>query len=101
MPCDTIQMNQVEIGSMNKLLLEAALKALGATNISVSATRAQFYLDGVGATISNGVLQVRAGYEGMADRIKVGYSRQVIGLQAKRNGWQVKEVKKNVFQVIK
>jgi len=102
MPCDTIQLNTIEIGKMNRALLEAALKGLKATNIRVLGNGvASFYLEGQSCRIEGGRLTVREGYEHIADRVKVAYSRQVLGFQAKRNGWQVKEVRPNVFQVIK
>jgi hypothetical protein len=101
MPCDSIQLNQVEIGKLNRPLLLAALKSLGAHSVREQGAALSFYLGGERCTINEGRLTVRAGSESLADRIKVGYSRQAVALAARRSGWQVKEVRANVFQVIK
>jgi len=101
MPCDTIQLNQVEIGAMNAGLLGLALKAIGATSIVVTSAGARATIDGVDVQIRGGKLQVREGYEHLADRVKVAYSRQTIFHAARSNGWKVKETRPNVFQVIK
>jgi hypothetical protein len=87
---------------MNKALLDLALKAMGARNVThYGAGACSFTLDGESVRMSGGQLILRQGAEGIADRLKVAYSRQVLGYQAKRNGWQLREVKPNVFQVIK
>lgn len=101
MPCDSIQLNSVELGKMNGALLTLALRELGATNVQITGRGAYFMLGGVPVRIQDGRMIVRAGYEHLADRVKVAYSRQAVQYAAKKNGWKVKEVKPNVFQVVK
>lgn len=102
MPCDTIQLNELEIGKMHPKLLIEALRQIGATTIRVETNgSAQFALEGQWCRIDAGRLIVAAGSEHLADRIKVGYSRQATIYTARKNGWKLKEVRPNVFQVIK
>jgi hypothetical protein len=101
MPCDTIQINNIEIGKMHAGLLGRALAALNATGIAVTKDGAVFTLDGVRCQIRGGRLQVPAGAEHLADTLKTAYSRQVVFQAAKVNGWSLKETRANVFQVIK
>jgi len=101
MPCDSIQLNSLDVGKMHADLLRRALQEIGAVGISQGANLTTFMLDGARCSIRDGRLTLPAGAEHLADRIKVGYSRQVIRTSAAKNGWRVKEVKPNVFQVVK
>ena len=51
--------------------------------------------------IAGGRMTMNAGAEHLADKVKQAYSRQCVFQAARVNGWQVRETKKNVFQVIK
>jgi hypothetical protein len=78
MPCDTIQTATVELGKVNEDLLAAAMKELGY----------KYY------TYANGKVTVSGGYvsgEELA-KVKQMYSKQVVMSQAKKFGWQVKQV---------
>lgn len=102
MPCDTVQLNSLEIGKMNPKLLAAALVQMGAVNIRVDAIgRASFTLEGVRCELGGGRLRLPAGFEGIGDRVKVAYSRQAVLYSAKKNGWTIKETRPNVFAVTK
>lgn len=101
MPCDTIQLNAVEVGKMDASLLRAALVYLGATNINATATGAWFTLDGQTVRIAGGRVIVPLGHEGIADRVKQAYSREVTVYAARKNGWTVREVRPFVFAVTK
>lgn len=101
MPCDTIQLNTIDLPKMNGALLKRALESLKATGIVITESGASFYLAGERVQIRGGRMVVTAGNEHLADRVKVAYSRQATFLAAKRNGWQLKETRPNVFQVVK
>lgn len=101
MPCDSIQLNTVEVGKMDPSLLRAALQHLGATGAGEYAGRVVFTLEGQRCSIQNGRITVPAGYEHLADQVKQSYSRQVVTYAARKNGWTVREVRPNVFQVAK
>ncbi len=102
MPCDTVQLNSLEIGKMNPKLLAAALAALGAANVRVTASgQASFTLDGQTVRMGGGRLTVAAGFEGIADRVKQAYSRQAVIYSARSNGWKIKETRPNVFAIVK
>jgi hypothetical protein len=97
MPCDTVQLNQVNVGKMHPALLVKALEGLGATNI----TARSFYLQGVYCRLEGEKLIVPEGSEHLADKLKVAYSRQVVAYSAKKQGFKVKEVRPNVFALVK
>lgn len=101
MPCDSIQLNSIDVPAMNSALLKKALESLKATGIVITESGAAFYLAGQRIQIARGRMVVPAGSEHLADKVKAAYSRQVVFFTAKRNGWQVKETKANVFQVVK
>lgn len=101
MPCDSIQLNNLEVGKMHPRLLALALAQLGALGIAQGASVTTFSLEGQRIVIRNGEMTVPAGFEGIADRVKVAYSRQVVMHSAKANGWKVRETRPNVFQVVK
>ena len=101
MPCDQIRTNTIDVPQMNPGLLDKALRALGATSIVVTRLGTSATIDGVNFRITGGRMIVEAGSEHLADRVKVAYSRQTVFHAAKLQGWQVREVKQNVFQVVK
>lgn len=102
MPCDSIQLNSLEISKMDPKLLARALTALGAQSVRVTAGgAATFTLDGVACRLGGGRFIVEAGAEHLADKVKQAYGRQSVIYAAKKNGWQIKETKPNVFAVIK
>ncbi len=101
MPCDSIQLNSLEVPKMDPKLLRLGLEHLGAGQISQSGSVTVFTFEGVRCQIANGRIVVPLGNEGIADRIKQAYSRQVTIYAARKNGWTAREVRPNVFQIIK
>lgn len=87
MPCNTIQTATVELGKVNTDLLRIALEGIGISNY-------QF---------QNGVLTIqgRTLPRDLEMKVKQSYSRQVVMTQAKKFGWQLKEVKPFQYQITK
>ena len=82
MPCNTIQTSTVDIGKLDPVLANAALAKLG-----------------VDGTYSNGKLITRGSVD--VAEFKQAYSAQVVTSQAKKFGWNLKEVAPNKFEVMK
>lgn len=101
MPCDSIQLNSLEVGKMDPKLLRLGLDHLGAIGVYQAGAVTTFSLDGVAVRMERGRLIVPAGYEHLADRVKQSYSRQVTIYAARKNGWTAREIRPNVFQVTK
>lgn len=102
MPCDSIILNSLDVGKMAPALLASALTALNAQDVTTGSRGQTFFrLHGVSCRLVNGKLFVPPGQEALADTLKVAYSRQATFYAARKNGWTVKELKPNVFQVIK
>lgn len=101
MPCWTIETASVAMPQMRGELLRKALEKFGATKIEFVGNFTRFRLWDEAYILQDGVLSFRKGAPNLADRIKVGYSRQVIAQVAKTNRWTVKEVRPNEFEVVK
>jgi hypothetical protein len=101
MPCDTIELANVDLGKMNERLLGRALEALGARGITLRNGQSWFILDGIRCEIRNGRLLVPQGSEHLADKLKREYGREVVKYTAQRNGWKLTETKPFVFAVTK
>lgn len=101
MPCDSIQLNSLDVPKMDPTLLHGALVHLAARGIYQESGRTWFTLDGVSVRIENGRIIVPLGSEAIADRVKQAYSRQATIYAARKNGWTAREVRPNVFQVTK
>ena len=106
MPCWTITYVTTELPKMNAGLLKLALERMGAKGIVVNAVgNASFVHEGQRYDIINGVMKARnIGQEQLdATRLSVvkGYNQQVVLRQARANGWQVRVVSKDKWQVIK
>jgi hypothetical protein len=99
MPCDTIQLNRVELGAMDASLLHAALDALGATDVHEANGLVTFRLRGVVCQIRAGELTVQEGYESLADTIKVAYSEQVIQYTAGVLGAELERVGEHEYEL--
>ena len=88
MPCDTITTAEIKLSeSTNPELLKLAMADLG--------VRSWAY--------SKGLLQInrQAVSDELIAKVKVAYSRQVVFSQAKKFGWQMKEVGQNKYQVVR
>ena len=106
MPCDSIITNRVDLPKMHPDLLTRALKDLKASNVRTYGNTVTFTVDGETWALRNGVLegaegQSQAQVGRMADRLKNGYSHQVVRATAARNGWTVKQVGANNYVVQK
>jgi hypothetical protein len=102
MPCDSIVLNQIHLGLANKELLAAALKDLGATEISQSGQgEMRFRLGDQAHAIRNGELIGPGNVGATADRIKQAYSAQVVTRAASRFGWTTKKTAANKLKVSK
>lgn len=87
MPCNSIQTATVELGKVNADLLRIALEGLGIS----------YY------QYQNGVLTIqgRTIPRDLEAKVKQAYSKQVVLTQAKKFGWQLKEVKPFQYQITK
>jgi len=104
MPCDSVILNQVHLGLANKELLAAALKEMGATEISQSGRgEMAFNLAGrrYGVDQSGELIGQDRNIGATADRIKQAYSSQVVKRAASRFGWTVKKTGANKLVVNK
>lgn len=107
MPCYTRVLNEVDLGVMGTgPKLKAALEGIGATVALDSTGRVVgFMYGGRSHTVSvNGVISAGASASLLAElkgAIRVSYSAEIIKAQAKRNGWAVKKISANKYQVIK
>mgnify|MGYP001174063790 CR=1 FL=1 len=105
MPCDTIQTNTVEVGTMHAGLLAQACKRAGFEHEVMYPGRVLVTVNGLRVAIENGkvwaVGKAANRAESIAAAIKRAYSGEVVRYAAARNGWRVRETGANSFQVIK
>lgn len=82
MPCDTVQTATVDLGKVDRQLLERALFDLGipATQYQYQASTGRLTLNGRAAAATD------------IAAIKQSYSKQVVLTQAQKFGWKVKQV---------
>jgi hypothetical protein len=110
MPCDTIQMNRIEITKLDSDLVRAVLKsgeleAAGYRQNVPSATWVSVYdTDGTRYDLDwkNGTISSRASAENIArfrNTLMKSYSRQALHVAAKRNGWKVRQINQNQYEV--
>ena len=95
-PCDSIQLNTIDLGKMNATLLTRALRTLGAVG-----NNQYFQLEGVSCQIRGGKLIVPEGAEHLADKLKRAYSVETVKYTAQRNGWQLVKKSEFVYEVNK
>lgn len=108
MPCDTITTFTLDLGKVAPSIIDEAIKLMGlaGTHQQFSGTIAGVQVSG---KINAGQLDLRGSrYEldeaktrQIVSEFKKSYSRAVLGRQASRFGWQVKQVGKDQYQVIK
>lgn len=103
MPCDTIRTTQIDMGKLDAPTLTTALNRMG-----LGATNHQGLVSFSGGTynVATGQLDARSNRRGfnadsLKNNIRKAYSGEVIRSQAKRFGWQVKELGNNKFEVVK
>ena len=87
MPCNTIQTATINLKAAQPELLKAALAALGITNY----------------TYLNGVLTIpgRTTNASLTQQVNQQYGKAVVMSQAKKFGWQVKEISPFQYQITK
>ncbi len=101
MPCDTIQVNSVELGKLAPSLLSAAVKREGWTlrldgSARIAGTEVRFAdgrLEGVGISASR-LAELR-------NMVKRAYSAETIRYAARVNGWQVRTLATGQVEVLK
>jgi hypothetical protein len=105
MPCDTVQLNSVDldVAAKNPALLRKALEAMGARNIRLDSGRAYFTTaEGYSVSVSGGQLQTAADNpEEIASLVKRSYSAEVVKFTAARNGWKVQQTAQFAYNIIK
>jgi hypothetical protein len=97
MPCYTITTVSLELKNANLEMLKAALTKLGmygiySTDKAVNWSGGSYNKETGKLTVTNTTL---------GNRIKQAYSGEVVKSQAKRFGWQLKEVAENKYEIIK
>lgn len=98
MPCNTISKVQVDFGKLaSPELLEQTLDALGLNPVR-DGYKIHFG-QGEWINIKSGQAQLQRGRD-VAD-LKRAHSKTIVTTQAKRFGWQVKEVGENKFEIVK
>ena len=107
MPCYTVALNEVDLGAMGTgPKLKAALEGIGA-QVAVDTTgRVIGFMLGFKSHTVDQTGRITAGasqavLDDLKKQIRVSYSAEIVKAQAKRNGWQVKKIANNRYQVIK
>lgn len=89
MPCDSIVINRIALNKMDPGLLDKTLKALGwkvtGEYRGVKSIRTK---DGINFQLHPDHIDVREGYETVADQLKQAYSGEVVKDAAEKNGWE-------------
>lgn len=96
MPCDSVQMNRIDMPTMDPLLLDRGLTAMGATEVERYSGMVTFSYEGDRYRIQGGQLtSYDAGtttLERTRNAVARGYSGQVLGVAAQKNNWSLKQV---------
>lgn len=102
MPCDTIQLNRVDldVSKLAPALLAAAIASIGGVKWNVQT--ATFYRNGQGYRVVRGQLESTAGDVGaVADLIRQSYSAQVVKYAAAKNGWKLQQTGQYAYNIIR
>lgn len=102
MPCDTIQLNQVQLDAdkMAPGLLSKAIKAMGGIVQGLDART--FVYQGARYTIADGQLTSTAANVGaVADLVRRAYSAEVLKYAAVKNGWKLQQTGAFAYNVIR
>lgn len=108
MPCDTIQLNRVDVAKMNPELLRAAQPELEEAGYRIilhnGAEGRVIWADKWSnrITYEEGRLESRLSNTELAkfrNTLAQAYSRQAVLAAAKRNGWRVRQVGPNQYEV--
>jgi len=101
MPCDQIILNEVEFQAADRDLLKKALEELGMTILRTAQDgtivfRTRNWTNG---RITNDRIVIDQREAGLVDKIKQGYSTQVVKAAARRFNWNVKQTAPNKLQI--
>ena len=102
MPCYTVQLNTVKLTAADPDLLKAAVLDLGhpftrtGAKIRLSTPSGQVTIEG--GVLKSSSLSVEA-LEALRNDIQQAYSRQAVYLAARTQGWKVKQVGANQYEV--
>lgn len=99
MPCYTITTVTLELKQADTAALKKALESLGLDPYVSSYNEQQINFRNGSYDRSTGKLTVRNEETGKA--IKRAYSAELVQMQAKRFGWQVKKISENKYEIIK
>lgn len=104
MPCDSVQLNQVEVSKMDPPLLVATEADLSKAGILVTRSREiTYYSDGnYQYVLRDGQLSSRAPVEALTafrNKLAQAYSKTAVYAAAKRNGWRVRQTGPNQYEV--
>ena len=80
MPCWTVKTYSIDFNVSDFSLLEKAAKAIGGevSYINAQTKTMSFYIGNGNATISNGQITVRQGFEKTIDQLKRAYTKEVL-----------------------
>lgn len=101
MPCDTVTTTTVAMQKMDMTLLAAGLRAAGHVVREVN-NGLSFAHGGYTQRYENGKL-IATGVDAqeLSAKMAVAYSTEIVKAQAKKFGWQMKEVAPQKWQVIR
>lgn len=98
MPCDSVQLCKLELKASDRALLKKAIAVLGWGILAEDKDQLRLYADGcVSVTIRDGKFEVRAGYEHLADKLKVAYSTETVKAASRKYGWALKQTSATTF----
>lgn len=89
MPCDTVQMTEVDVSRYQRHILEAALGDLGYTIDQADIIRRK--IGGMAQGRIDGNRLVGYGLDNLQRALPKAYSRRLVLHNAKRAGWKVRE----------
>ena len=102
MPCWFTQVNAVELGHIDRAILQEALANAGFKNVVIKDASWDLR-NSSGERISilwdKGKIHTERGKEHVANELKRAYSVEVVKRTAKRLGWKSSQVNPNQFQV--
>lgn len=105
MPCDSIQLNRIDLPKMAPELTEAAMRAAGITDARRVGSGWTFSFEGNTFTLRGGELQSYDASDAEMTRarnaIARGYSEQIIQVAAKKNNWNVRKVGARAYVAVK
>lgn len=103
MPCDSVQLNRVDLPRMNPAMRARALKAMGIE--LAHANQTTFTYNGHAYYVNAGNLAsytaTDAEIQQAAAMLKRHYSAEVVKYTAQRNGWKVRQTGQFAYEVIK